>query len=714
MRKQLLTKMLLIAASLFVGTSAWAGDKTVLKYSFDDASSPALTAGSRVSFDYTRTSVITASKFLNAYNNANGDPGSTTMSLGSTDLSGETWTLEFEWAACGGCNSKPDHTTLKAGETSLFDISGNSNWNTTVTLSYGGVSTTLPVPGCDKGKRFTASVGDQYNTTAYWHHFVITGSTAEGVKLTVTNSSSGTKVVDGVTLSVTNVNPTSIILEPCCGGAIAMDELHLYYYVAGEVIQTPTASYTNVNGAYRTVTASCETEGATLYYSTDQANWTAGSAYTTNVSETVYFKAVKSESESEILAFPITAGEITLNSPVISRSGNTVTITSDQSSILLTPSATIYYTYGDGDPVAYSSAITVAADATITAYATATGYTNSDNVTRAVAVFPTNVAKVINAPANTSYTDGALSGVDVAGTNATFQAIILDGEQWGGENNIYVQKTNFNFRNNGAWYINDHASNVWLLVKNLKAGDIIVANTSYQASGLTNATYTEKYSEGTNYAYTVTADGDVELAFKKINSGTMHYFYGLYVWSHSVSTTVTSAGWSTLFTPYALDFSGTGLTAYTATCDGTKVTLTPVENVPANTGVVLKGAANTYNIPVIASSSTAKGDLKGSATAAKTFDESYNYYYLAMKGANAQFKKLISGSIAAGKAYLQLDKDTPARELSVSFEEDVTAISSVELSQDKMQNEFFDLQGRRVAQPTKGLYIVNGKKIIIK
>jgi hypothetical protein len=29
-------------------------------------------------------------------------------------------------------------------------------------------------------------------------------------------------------------------------------------------------------------------------------------------------------------------------------------------------------------------------------------------------------------------------------------------------------------------------------------------------------------------------------------------------------------------------------------------------------------------------------------------------------------------------------------------------------------NEFFDLQGRKVAQPTKGLYIVNGKKVIIK
>ena len=238
------------------GMKAWAGDKTVVKYSFDDANSPSLTAGSRVSFDYDKTSVITSTKFLNAWNNTNGDPGSTTVSLGSTDLSGETWTLSFEWAAVGGCNSKPDHTTLKAGDTNLLDISGNSNWNTTVTLTYlnSDGTKTLPVPGCDKGKRFTAATGEQLNTTNYWHHFVITGGT-DGVKLTITNSSTGAAVVENVVLSVTNVNPTSLILEPCCGGAIGIDELSLTYYVEGEVIQTPIANYTLVDGINRTITA---------------------------------------------------------------------------------------------------------------------------------------------------------------------------------------------------------------------------------------------------------------------------------------------------------------------------------------------------------------------------------------------------------------------------------------------------------------------------
>ena len=100
-------KSLLVAAGLCAGTSVWAADKTVVKYSFDDAMSPSLTAGSRVSFDYEKTSVITSTKFLNAWNNTNGDPGASTVSLGSTDLSGETWTLSFEWAVTVRLTTQP-------------------------------------------------------------------------------------------------------------------------------------------------------------------------------------------------------------------------------------------------------------------------------------------------------------------------------------------------------------------------------------------------------------------------------------------------------------------------------------------------------------------------------------------------------------------------------------------------------------------------------
>ena len=95
--------------------------------------------------------------------------------------------------------------------------------------------------------------------------------------------------------------------------------------------------------------------------------------------------------------------------------------------------------------------------------------------------------------------------------------------------------------------------------------------------------------------------------------------YGNYRTSISeVPVTITSAEWATIYTPYALDFSSfsSNFKAYTASLDESTVTLTEVETVPANTGVVINGTPGTYNVPVITSSSTAQGDLTGNASAA--------------------------------------------------------------------------------------------------
>ena len=530
--KKTYLKLLLTAVGLLVGSGAWAGDKTVVKYSFDDASSPAVTAGSRVSLDYTKTSVITNTKFLNAWNNTNGDPGASTISLGSTDLSEETWTLSFEWAAVGGCNSKPDHTTLKAGDVSLFDLSGNSNWNTTVTLSIGGTATatTLPVPGCDKNKRFKADTGGQMNTNDYWHHIVITGS-SEGVKLTITNSNSGDAVVTDVVLSETNVNPTSLIIEPCCGGAIGIDELSLSYYVAGEVIQTPVAAYTAVDGINRTITATCDTEGTTLYYSTDGENWTEGAQADVNASGNIYFKAVKGTSESDVLTFAAEAGTaIVLNAPTIARNENgTVTISADQTKLLLSPTATIYYTYGEENgSFTGTKQLTVAADATITAYAEADGYTTSENATRAVALFPEQVNTIFSASAATSgWSANTFSATTITASERTYATLLLDDAAWN-EDVLLQTDGAWGLRSTGNWYINSNTANSWFLIKDAKAGDIVVTDVTYAPVETVNATYAEKYSFGGKHAFIVDADGNAEFAVIKPSASTMDYLYGVY------------------------------------------------------------------------------------------------------------------------------------------------------------------------------------------
>ena len=727
MKRTTFFKSLLVAAGLFVGANAWAADKTVVKYSFDDAQSPSLTAGSRVAFDYDKTSVITSTKFLNAYNNANGDPGASTLSLGSTDLSGEEWTLSFEWAACGGCNSKPDHTILKAGDTNLFDISGDSNWNTTVTITYTGSdgTKTLPVPGCDKGKRFSAATGDQFNTAAYWHHIVVTGN-ASGVTLTITNSNSGTSVVENVQLSETNVSPTSLIIEPCCGGAIGLDELSLSYYVEGEVVQNPVPNYSGVNGDSRTITATCETEDATIQHSADGVNFEDGASITVSESGKVYFKAVKGTSESDVVEFDVVAGEaIVLNAPVINRTSDTsVTISADQANLLLSPTATIYYEYGEeSGSFTGSKTLTVEADATITAYAEADGYTTSETSERAVALFPTTVEQMENTAVKTSgWDDNAFSEETITASERTYAALLLDNTQWG--KNVFLQTDGaWGLRASGNWYINSDTQESWLLMQDMKAGDIIVVNVTYPASSMVNATYS-KYSYGTRYAYEVTEDGDVELAFKKINAATMDYIYGVYSYRivTSVTAAVTSIGYATFCSPYALDFSNaTSIEAYTAKVgDDGKITFTKVETVAAGEGVLLKskdGKEAEEEIPVIASAeANANNDFVGipeTVQLAQTADGATNYILTKVDDKLGFYMVNANGSwCKGGTAYLKVSS-AKARAF-YSLDNDTTTAISDELVETESDAAVFNLNGQRVAAPQKGLYIVNGKKVVVK
>ena len=149
------------------------------------------------------------------------------------------------------------------------------------------------------------------------------------------------------------------------------------------------------------------------------------------------------------------------------------------------------------------------------------------------------------------------------------------------------------------------------------------------------------------------------------------------------------------------------------------VTLTKVTTVPAGTGVVLKGEAKDYSIPVTASSETAKGSLEGSATEATAYDKfsGYKLYMLKKVGNNAQFVPMTSGSLAKGKAYLKIAQENTgsgaAKAFSVLFADELTGIQSVNSDETKV-NGIYDLQGRKVSQPAKGLYIVNGMKVVIK
>lgn len=175
--------------------------------------------------------------------------------------------------------------------------------------------------------------------------------------------------------------------------------------------------------------------------------------------------------------------------------------------------------------------------------------------------------------------------------------------------------------------------------------------------------------------------------------------------------TISAAGWATLYTPYALDFSGiSGLTAYTATVENSTVTLNEVSDVPANTGVVLKGNADTYNIPVIASSETAKGDLRGNATEATAYDAIANttLYILGKNGeGDAQFFPTNAGSIEAGKAYLPV-ANSSAKALRVVVNGEATEVTAPEVAETEEEEILFNMAGVQVDKNFKG-FVINQK-----
>ena len=143
----------------------------------------------------------------------------------------------------------------------------------------------------------------------------------------------------------------------------------------------------------------------------------------------------------------------------------------------------------------------------------------------------------------------------------------------------------------------------------------------------------------------------------------------------------------------------------------TNATLTKVTAVPAGTGVILKGTAGAeLSIPVTTYTGGAiTNELVG---VLNNCTVKANSVYVISGG---EFKLYTGTEMVAGKAYLPKPQSNDARSLSISFDDNgTTAISNVAGKASEEFGEFYDLQGRRVESPAKGLYIVNGKKVVIK
>ena len=188
--------------------------------------------------------------------------------------------------------------------------------------------------------------------------------------------------------------------------------------------------------------------------------------------------------------------------------------------------------------------------------------------------------------------------------------------------------------------------------------------------------------------------------------------------------TISALDYSTLASDYDLDFTtlSSSLKAYKATVSGSTITFTAVTTVPAGEGVLLKtvddlDAPQTFNIPVTTGVAAWGADenafVRGTGVAVATGSGPYNYV-LSTKSGVVGFYQANDNVVPANKAYLQ--SATDHARIAIGFEDETTGINSVQGSGLKVNGSeaVYNLQGQRVAQPGKGLYIMNGKKVIMK
>ena len=187
-----------------------------------------------------------------------------------------------------------------------------------------------------------------------------------------------------------------------------------------------------------------------------------------------------------------------------------------------------------------------------------------------------------------------------------------------------------------------------------------------------------------------------------------------------VTKDISSFGWATYCSPYALDLEhATGLTdafIVTGGADGVLAKTSVKEGtVPANTGLLLKADEGTVTMPIVGTSTTnvSANKLFGKTAA---YNLAANDGYVLLNGDNGFgfYKNNKAFTVGANTAYLPAGFATDGARIFFSFDDDVTAINEAKSQQPTAIGQFFDLQGRKVAQPAKGLYIVNGKKVAIK
>lgn len=215
---------------------------------------------------------------------------------------------------------------------------------------------------------------------------------------------------------------------------------------------------------------------------------------------------------------------------------------------------------------------------------------------------------------------------------------------------------------------------------------------------------------------TFTHNGNGEYDIMWVDNITVHYRTKI----STIDVTANLANdayWTTFYSEAGNYQAPDGTHVFKVNLTGTSITMTEIEDgiVNKGEGVVLK-SETTGEITMSMVAGKSKGDYSDNNLVGTSVDitnpgNAYVLYYKPASGVG--FYKLTSnGTIAKNKAYLIYNQPGNARAF-FAFDGETTGIEDNIVVGNEEDDKVYDLQGRRVAKPVNGLYIVNGKKVIM-
>ncbi|MBP5344851.1 MAG: hypothetical protein J6Y99_01415 [Bacteroidales bacterium] len=222
----------------------------------------------------------------------------------------------------------------------------------------------------------------------------------------------------------------------------------------------------------------------------------------------------------------------------------------------------------------------------------------------------------------------------------------------------------------------------------------------------------------------------------KCNLHKKHFFYyknkngagaiTLYKKVHTTQVTIADCGYTTVCLPYNAKAQD-GVQAFALrNVDEKGMHFSPVDILIAGKGYVLQGTAGTevelseVLEPSLDTINLMSGVVTRTLRESITYQGTGEYAYPWILAKDGTFKRYVGEYIPAGKAYvdgalIQKMKSSAANAFRIIFEDETTGLS--QLNEESKAPAYYNLQGQRVAQPTRSgaIYIERGnRKFIVK